>query len=192
MSGIELAAMPDVEPERSEAPRTSLKPVEGANRSLRRHLGIKGELALALLPTVTVLAVLGLVEAFSRQRLLFASLASSAFLIYLDPQHGTNSVRTLVFSQMLAAIIGWATFLLFGPGYLAAAGAMVLVIGLMIVLDVVHPPAVATALSFAFRAGHENNLLLFGMALGLIVVLVALERVSLWLLARYSPKEDEA
>jgi hypothetical protein len=62
----------------------SPQPLQGANRSLRR-LGLKGVFALALLPTLMVLSVLGLVETLSRQRLLFASLASSAFLIYLDP-----------------------------------------------------------------------------------------------------------
>jgi len=75
--------------------RSSLKPIEGANRSLRRRLTLKGELALATAPTAIVLGVFALVEVLSRQRLLFASLASSAFLIYLDPQHGTNTMRTL-------------------------------------------------------------------------------------------------
>lgn len=171
-----------------EPERESLKPIEGANRSLRRRLDLKGELALALLPTATVLAVLGLVETFSNQRLLFASLASSAFLIYLDPQHGANSVRTLVLSQLTASLVGWLAFVLLDPGYFAAAGAMTIVIILMIVLDAVHPPAVSTALGFAFRAGDENNLLLFAMALGLIAVLVALERFSLWMLARHAAR----
>lgn len=82
--------------------RESLKPVEGANRSLRQHLGLRGELTLALLPTLTVLGVFAFIEVLSQQRLLFASLASSAFLIYLDPQHGMNSVRTLIVSQLLS------------------------------------------------------------------------------------------
>jgi hypothetical protein len=98
--------------------RSSLKPLEGANRSLRSRLTLKGELALATAPTVTVLA---LVEVLSRQRLLFASLASNAFLIYLDPQHGTNSVRSLISAQMMAAGLGLATYLLLGPGYLSGA-----------------------------------------------------------------------
>lgn len=50
--------------------RESLKPVQSANRALRGRLDLKGEFALALLPTVTVLIVLGFVEALSRQRLL--------------------------------------------------------------------------------------------------------------------------
>jgi CBS-domain-containing membrane protein len=166
--------------------RESLKPVEGANRSLRRRLDLKGEFVLALLPTATVLVMLCLVEAFSRQRLLFASLASSAFLIYLDPQHGTNSVRTLVISQMTAAIIGFLTYLAFGPGYAAAGSAMVAVIVVMILLDAVHPPAVATSLSFAFRAGDEDNLVVFGLAVMIVALLVVMERVTLWILSRYS------
>ena len=146
---------------------------------------LTGELALAFLPTVTVLAVLGLVEVFSRQRLLFTSLASSAFLIYLDPQHGTNSVRTLIIAQLTAAMVGALTFMVFGPGYVAAAGAMVFTIALMILCDAVHPPAVSTALSFTFRAAAESNVVLFGLAIGMLAVLIGLERGSLWLLARY-------
>nr|WP_277881566.1 hypothetical protein [Leptolyngbya sp. FACHB-17] len=37
--------------------RKSLKPIEGANRTMRRRLGIKGELLLATAPTVVVLSV---------------------------------------------------------------------------------------------------------------------------------------
>lgn len=168
--------------------RSSLKPIKGARRSLRRRLNLKGELILALLPTVIILIVLGLVEVLSRQRLLFASLAASAFLIYLDPQHGTNTIRTLVISQMLAAVIGWGTHEIFSGGYLSGGSAMIIVIVLMILLDAVHPPAVATSLSFAFRAGNERNLVLFGLAVGIIATLVVLEKLTLWLLARFAHK----
>jgi len=166
--------------------RSSLKPIEGANRSLRRRLTLKGELALAIAPTAIVLVVFALVEVLSRQRLLFASLASSAFLIYLDPQHGTNTMRTLMVAQIMAAIIGWITYLVFGSGYLSGGISMVVTIILMILMDVVHPPAVSTSLSFALKAGNENNLVLFGLAVGITALLVALERFTLWVLARHS------
>lgn len=166
--------------------RSSLKPLQGANRSLRSRLNLQGEFVLALAPTVTVLVVLGLVEVLSRERLLFASLASSAFLIYLDPQHGTNTVRTLVISQTMAAIAGLVMYLTLGPGYLSGGSAMVVTIVLMLLLDAMHPPAVSTSLSFAFRAGKETNLVLFGLALGITVILVIIERLTLWLLARHS------
>jgi len=72
--------------------RSSLQPIKGTNRALRSRLSLKDELVMVLLPTATVLGVLALVEVLSKKRLLFASLASSAFLIYLDPQHGTTIV----------------------------------------------------------------------------------------------------
>lgn len=164
--------------------RKSLEPVAGADRSLRQRLGLRGEFTLALLPTLTVLGVFAFVEVLSQQRLLFASLASSAFLIYLDPQHGMNSVRALMVAQLLAVLVGFAANLLLGPTYLAGGSAMALTIGLLILVDAVHPPAVSTALSFALRPGDESNALLFVLALGVTVLLVGLERAALWLLAR--------
>lgn len=153
----------------------------------RPRLSLRQELALALLPTVTVLLMLGGVEIFSRQRLLFASLASSAFLIYVDPEHPTNSVRTLVLAQGCAVLLGFGADWLFGAGYLAAGAAMVATIIVTVSLRAMHPPAVSTALTFAFRANPASSLLLFALALGLVVLLVALERASLWLLRRYRP-----
>ena len=152
--------------------------------SRRRRLGVGKELLLAVAPTLTVLLVLALVEAVSHQRLLFASLASSAFLIYLDPGHSVNQARTLVLSQMGAALIGLIAYLALGPGYASAGVAMIAAIVLMIVLDAVHPPAVATALSFGLRAGDASNLLLFGLALGITIVLLGLQRLTQYLVLR--------
>lgn len=137
-------------------------------------------------------SVLALVEAFSRQRLLFASLSSSAFLIYLHPQHSANSVRTLVLSQLLAAGIGFLCYRLLGPGYVSAGLAMLIIIGALVVLDAVHPPSISTALSFSFKGGDESNLMLFACAVGLIALLVTMQRTSKWLLLRLTPAEDGA
>lgn len=164
----------------------SLEPVEGADRSMRRRLTVRDELMLAMLPTAVVLLVIAGLETLTTQRLLFASLASSAFLIYLDPQHGTNSVRTLVLSQMLAATLGWATYSGLGSGYPSAGTAMVCTIVLMVLLDVVHPPAVGTAMSFALRAGEVDNLVIFALAVAMTATLVILQRAALWILARHA------
>lgn len=169
-------------------PRESLKPSPPALRRERERLPLKGELVLAALPTLTVLGVLAAVEALTAQRLLFASLASSAFLIYLDPEHGTNRVRALVVSQLIASVLGWTTYALLGSGYLAAALALVGTILTMVVLDVVHPPAVGTAMSFALRAGDASNLVLFVLALGITVVLVGLQRAAVWAMVRFRPR----
>jgi CBS-domain-containing membrane protein len=152
--------------------------------SRRRRLGLRKELLLAIAPTVTVLLVLALVEAVSHQRLLFASLASSAFLIYLDPGHSVNQARTLILAQLGAALIGMLSYLVLGPGYVSAGVAMISAIVLMILLDAVHPPAVATALSFGLKAGEVSNLILFCLALGITVVLLGLQRLTQYLLVR--------
>lgn len=161
----------------------STKPLDDKPAAIRRRFGTREELLLALLPTTVVLLVFGVVQAWSKQELLFASLASSAFLIYLDPKHATNSARTLAISQILSALIGFSMFYIFGPGYLSAASAMLVAIVVMVTLDAVHPPAVSTALAFGFRQSNENNLTLFVLSVFLIVLLVGLQRVSLWLLA---------
>ena len=172
----------------SDETSQSLQPGSSQTRALRARLDWRGELLLALAPTTVVLLVLALVQAFSKQQVLFASLASSAFLIYLDPGHGTNRVRTLLLSQGAAAALGFGALSLLGAGYSASAIAIVGTIFVMIVCDAVHPPAVSTALSFAFRASNGNNLLLFALALLLIVLLVVLQRFSLWFLARLTPR----
>ncbi|WP_445243733.1 HPP family protein [Microcoleus sp. N9_A2] len=61
----------------------------------------------------------------SDRRLLFASIAASSFLIYLDIQHSTNEVKSRVVSHMIAATIGWLTDdLILGPGYPSAETAI--------------------------------------------------------------------
>ncbi|HEY2588996.1 MAG TPA: HPP family protein [Tepidisphaeraceae bacterium] len=150
----------------------------------RRRMSISDELLLALLPTATVLAMIALIESLGRHHLLCASLASSAFLIYLDPEHQTNAVRTLILSQMTAAGVGWTMWLALGPGYAATGIAMSLAILLMILLNAVHPPAVSTALAFAMHVDQSSSVTLFGLAVGITAVLVLLQRAVLWLVAR--------
>jgi CBS-domain-containing membrane protein len=162
-----------------------LNPLLLGRRPARRRSSWSGEVLLILLPTLTVLAVMATVHALTQQRLLFASLASSAFLIYLDPLHDTNSVRTLVLAQLGAATLGLIAYLVLDSGYTAAALAMVAAIALMVAANAVHPPAVATALSFALRAGDESNLVLFGLAVGITAVLIVLERATLWISRRF-------
>ena len=60
---------------------------------------------MAALPTVTVLGVFLLVEVFTRQTFLFASLASSAFLIYKEPENG---MWLLPWTRIAICYRGWA------------------------------------------------------------------------------------
>jgi len=158
---------------------------ERLGRRRRSHeLTLGQELLLAALPTATVLAVLALLEAYANERILYPSLASSAFLVYLDPTHATNQARVLSLSHLAAAVIGALALFLLGPGYAAAGIAMAGIVFAMVVADLVHPPAVSTALAFAFRPNDENSLPLFAVAVGMVVALVILQRAAVAALAR--------
>ena len=147
-------------------------------------MGLAGELSLAALPTFTVILVLWLVEAFADRQVLFASLASSAFLIYRDPAHRMNSAKVLLVAQVLAVGIGFGAWYLLGSSYWSAGIALALAIFAMVALDVVHPPALGTALTFAFRPGDDDNLGLFLVALLLVVVLTSLSTATTYALKR--------
>ena len=165
-------------------PDQSFTPSPAPIRHVRERLSFWGELALAALPTITVLVMLAMIDALHEEQLLFASLASSAFLIYLDPEHGTNRVTALVISQLLAATFGWVAFALLGAGFLSAGAALIATILCMVGFDLVHPPAVGTAMSFALRAGKISSLGLFALAIGITVVLVVLQRAATWVMVR--------
>ena len=165
---------------------------EGIRPPYRRHLGLKGELLLALLPSATVMVAFAIIEALSNQRLLFASLASSALWIYADPRHDTNAIRTLTTAQLLAAGLGFLTYKLMGPSFPAGAVAMAATIFAMILLKTVHPPAASTAVSFALESSHESNLGVFALAVGVTAALVGLEWVVLRLLERLEQEQEKS
>ncbi len=151
-------------------------------RGATRRGGLLGELALAVPPTLTVLAALILVERLTHQRILFASLASSAFLIYRDPLHHMNGARVMVTAHLTGAALGVGAALLLGPGYPAGAVAMTLTIVALILLDAVHPPAISTALGFAVLPKEHDVVGVFLLALGLVTALVLLQRIALAIL----------
>ena len=150
--------------------------------STQRRVRVRHKLLLALLPTATVLLMLGVIQTFGRYHLLCASLASSAFLIYWDPRNEMNSVHAVVVSQMTASGVGWLMWLLLGGGYAAAACAIPLAILLMILLKAVHPPAVSTALAFAMQLDPTGSFVLFAIAVGFTALLVVLQRALSWLI----------
>lgn len=174
---------PEIAPESEPAIAPAAAP-DPTGDTRRQRLGLMGELSLAALPTVTIILVLWLVEAFAERQVLFASLASSAFLIYRDPEHRMNSARVLLFAQVLAAGIGFAVWSWLGSSYLAAGLALGVATFAMVALDIVHPPAIGTALSFAYRPGDDDNFALFLVALLLVVVLTGLSTATTWTLRR--------
>ncbi len=147
---------------------------------------LRTDLALAIMPTATVLTVFALVQTWSHQKLLFASLASSAFLIYVDPEHETNSLRTVVLAQGMAALVGFGAHALGHGSPWVAGAAMIAVIFAMIGLRLMHPPAVSTALSFALSAGTARAALLFAVSLALVAGLVLLQRALVVRIGRHA------
>jgi len=146
--------------------------------SVRRRHGVWAELLLAVPPTLIVLGTVFFIEVLRHRQVLFASLASSAFLIYRDPGHRMNTLRVMVSAHVVAVAWGVGAELLFHPGYVAAAVAMVGAIVVLIVLDVVHPPAVSTALGFAFVASQDRVVDLFLLALIMVAVLALMQRAG--------------
>jgi CBS-domain-containing membrane protein len=161
-------------------------------RRARLRGGPLGELALALPPTLMVITTLLFVEVLTSQRILFASLASSAFLIYREPTHNMNSVRVMTGAHLAATVLGVGCAFVLGSGYVAAAVAMALTITVLVLSGLVHPPAVSTALGFAFFASQEQAVGVFLLALVMLGVLVILERLAVWTLARVPATTDEA
>jgi CBS-domain-containing membrane protein len=158
----------------------------------QRRGGLRGELLLAIPPTVVVLLAVLLLETLRNERILFASLAASAFLIYRDPVHPMNGVRVMVAAHSVAVVTGVACGTLLGPGYGAAALALIVTLLVLIVFHIVHPPAVSTALGFAYFAHPIQAVGLFVVALAMIAVLIVLQRTALWTLRRIQSHPDSA
>ncbi len=143
--------------------------------------GLAGQVVLALPPTLTVLGVLLLIEQLAKQRVLFASLAASAFLIYRDPAHPMNGVRRMLTAHLLGVALGGGAAFLLWPGYLAVVIGTTATIALLIFFDLVHPPAISTALLFAFFVPEIRTLGLFLLALLMLAGLVVVQRAALWI-----------
>lgn len=162
----------------------ALELIEGAHRTGRARLSLRNELLLALFPTLTVFLVLWTGDRLAGRHILFAALASSAFLIYLDPMHATNSLPVLTSSHLFGALFGMGAGWVLGNTSTAAALAVMVTILVMVIGNIMHPPAIGTSLSFAFHAGLDANLTLFLLALGMVALLAIMQRVLQYLLMR--------
>ncbi len=69
--------------------------------AVRQRHGMGGELLLAVPPTLVVLGAVFAVELLRHERVLYASLASSAFLVYRDPGHRMNTIRVMVTAHVV-------------------------------------------------------------------------------------------
>ena len=104
-------------------------------------------------------------------RVLFAPLAASAFLIYNAPQERSNDARVIVASQLIGAAFGLGVAAFGHPGYASEATAMLLTISALISFDLLHAPAVPTALIFADAPVVLDNVAFFAIDLAILVAL---------------------
>lgn len=145
---------------------------------------LRNELLLALLPTMIVLGILIGLRLLAQQRILFASLATSAFLIYRDPRGIANRMSVFVPAHLIGLLTGLGVSLILGSSYAAAAVAMALTIFVLVLMQLVYSPAIATSLIFAFREQDAKTAALFVLALVMLVALVVMQRGLVLLMSR--------
>ncbi len=122
-------------------------------------------------PTITVLAMTAVVQFGAHTRVLFAPLAASAFLIYHAPHERSNHVGVIVISQLVGAACGLGVAAFGHPGYVSEAIAMLLTISALISFDLLHAPAVPTALIFADAPVAFDNVAFFAIDLAILAAL---------------------
>lgn len=152
-------------------------------QSFRGRWGQRTVLSLyALINGSITTGVLALLAHWMDSPLVFPSLGPTAFLLFHRPLAQAASPRNALVGHLLSILIGWFSLALMGltdappilqtgvtgPRIVAAALSIGLTSGLMILLNVPHPPAGATALIISLGLIHEPRrypLLLAGVAL---------------------------
>ncbi len=116
--------------------------------------------AFALINGAITTAILALLAHWTRSPLIFPSLGPTAFLLFHRPLSNAACPRNAILGHLLALFVGWLSLFLTGltdtPPILevgvmgrhiaAAALSIGLTSGLMVLLNVPHPPAGATTL----------------------------------------------
>lgn len=84
--------------------------------------------------------------------LMLGSIAASAVLLFAAPHSPMAQPWNLVMGHLLSALAGWGCGLAIGDPVLAGAAAVGCAILLMHLLDALHPPGAATALTLVLSA----------------------------------------
>mgnify|MGYP002870432078 CR=1 FL=1 len=88
-----------------------------------------------------IILILGFLSKFTGNSLLIGSFGASIFLLLAVPHSPFSQPRNLFIGHCLASLIGLVCFNVFSNGTLALAVSMCIVIMLMQIFDVSHPPA---------------------------------------------------
>jgi len=90
---------------------------------------------------------LGILWSFYDLPLLVASLGSTAVTLFAMPKAPAARPKAVIVGQFASAVCGWGTQYLLGSEWYACAVAVMLSLVVMVLLDCVHPPGGATALT---------------------------------------------
>ncbi len=99
---------------------------------------------------------------------MLASMAASAALLYASPHSPMAQPWPLIGGHLLSALVGWASILYIPDPVLAAACAVGVSIFVMHLMNCLHPPGAATALSIVLNADqliHYGELWVFNSVL---------------------------
>ncbi len=90
--------------------------------------------------------------------LLLGSMAASAVLLFAVPHSPLAQPWNLIGGHFVSALVGWLCALYFGDPLLAAGVAVGSAIFLMYVLNCLHPPGAATALTLVLGAAQFQQM----------------------------------
>ena len=106
-----------------------------------------GQQAIRAVGCAVALAFLGVLYTFYDLPLLIASFGSTAITLFALPKAPAAKPYNTVVGQFSAAIIGWLSQFALGTTWYACAVAVTVSMLVMVVLNCVHPPGGATALT---------------------------------------------
>ena len=114
---------------------------------------------------------LGVLYYFYDLPLLIASLGSTAVTLFGLPKAPAAKPKAAIVGQISSAIAGWGTQYLLGSEWYACAIAVTLSLVVMVLLDCVHPPGGATALT-AVLTPQEWTFIFAPVAVGVVFLVV--------------------
>jgi len=103
--------------------------------------------SIRVVGSVIAIAILGVLYYIYDMPLLIASFGSSAVTLFALPKAPAAKPYNVIVGQFSSAICGWGAQYLLGSTWYGAAAAVVLSLVVMVLLNCVHPPGGATALT---------------------------------------------
>ena len=131
---------------------------------------------------------LGILWAFYDLPLLVASLGSTAVTLFALPKAPAARPKSAILGQFVSAVSGWGTQCLLGSEWYACAVAVTLSLVAMVLLDCVHPPGGATALTAILTP--QQWTFIFAPVLAGVVFLVIVAYLANKACERYEQKPE--